>query len=183
MPDCFLDRIKEQVVDLNDYDNEVVRRAVLPRTEEDYQRALKSYDIWHVNHPHAPSPPDIQAYKAFLVSVAKAMKGRLLPSGRPVPASVDWMRRDLETGWERERKYKFPKDVTATMKEFVYKELPRIVEGMEEAEMDRHYLSPNDIMVALVHLWCKDFMDYKGQYRERTRVGLSLGILRYLSNG
>ena len=45
--------------------------------------------------------------------------------------------------------------------------------------MDKHYLSPDDITAALVHLWCMDFLDYKGEHRERSRVGLSLAILMY----
>ncbi|QSS58768.1 hypothetical protein I7I51_08197 [Histoplasma capsulatum] len=70
-----------------------------------------------------PSPSDIQTYKGFLASVAKAMKGRLSKLGKPVLGSVDWLRRANE--------------------------LLQIFKRMEEAEMERHYLWPYNITADL----------------------------------
>ncbi|PGH04310.1 hypothetical protein AJ80_08533 [Polytolypa hystricis UAMH7299] len=172
----FLTRLGEQAVDLKKYSNKVVHRAVLPRTEAVYQDTLAAYDIWREKHPEASSPPDIQAYKAFLVSVGRAKTGRVYK--RPLPDTMDGFRRDFEAGWQRERDYKFPESVTVTIREFIKSGLKEEI-GMQEGEMEKHYLSPDDITEALEFLWCKDFIDYKGIHRERSRVDLADSILMY----
>ncbi|EFW14145.1 hypothetical protein CPSG_09219 [Coccidioides posadasii str. Silveira] len=172
----FFARLAEEAVDLKKYNNKVVRRAVLPCTESSYQETLTAYDMWREKHLEAPSPPDIQAYKAFLVSVGRAKNGRI--HDRPVPDTMDGFQRNFEAGWQRERNCTFPESVTVTIREFIKSDLMKEI-GIKEGEMEKHYLSPDDIKAALEFLWCRDYLDYKGQFREQSRVDLAHSILLY----
>ena len=84
------------VVDFDHYDNSEILRAVLPRTKQDYRRALYIFDklVPLVNaltsgghfsrslitsvrflslHPKAVNPPDIQTFKAFIEFAARGI--------------------------------------------------------------------------------------------------------------
>ncbi|KAA8644630.1 hypothetical protein EYZ11_012631 [Aspergillus tanneri] len=87
-----------QTINLDDHDNSELTRAVLPRTEEKYDRALRRFDKFLALHPTAVSPPDIRSYKGFLEFVAKNMKGRLGSKEMPTVETVDRFCKDFEAG-------------------------------------------------------------------------------------
>lgn len=50
---------------------------------------------------------------------------------------------------------------------------------LPSAEMDKDGLSPNDLIVLMTQLWCRDFHEYRGQPVDRTRVQISAAMLLY----
>ena len=66
-------------------------------------------------HPHAVNPPDIQSYKAFLEFYSKNTPGRL--GDRPTVGTVEDFRRDFEAGMSRCQNYRFPDQVSTTIRE------------------------------------------------------------------
>lgn len=126
------------VVDFDKHDNSEILRAVLPRTKEDYQRALRIYDkcvplnnaspsggrfsrsltasVRFLSlHPWAANPPDIKTFKAFMEFAARGMKGRI--AARPTVATVDGFRGNFEAGMAFYRGHKFPKQTSTTIRE------------------------------------------------------------------
>jgi carbonic anhydrase len=47
------------------------------------------------------------------------------------------------------------------------------------AEMDHSGLSPNEIIILLTQLWCRDSHEFRGEIPDRTRVQLSAAMLLY----
>lgn len=45
--------------------------------------------------------------------------------------------------------------------------------------MDYSGLSPNDIIILLTQLWCRDSHEFRGEIPDRTRVQLSAAMLLY----
>ncbi|EEP83037.1 predicted protein [Uncinocarpus reesii 1704] len=170
----------DQTVDLSDEDNEVVLCEVLPNTKRKYARTLAIFDHFVKHHPKAAVPPDIRTFKGFLRVVANSIPGRLDASKdkRPTVETMEGFRRDFETAWARERKYVFPTEVSTTMKEWIRTKLKEEVPLCTE-EMDKSAFSPNDLVVTMVQLWCKDYHEYRGKYSDRSRVQLSFALLLY----
>ncbi|QVM10690.1 hypothetical protein D8B26_005343 [Coccidioides posadasii str. Silveira] len=169
------DRLRAQFtrsVCFDDFDNTETKRHVLRGTELKYTKTLKVFDLFREMHPGAPSPPDVQTFKAFMKFVATNTAGRVHET--VLPDSLDGWRRDFETAFQRNRNYKFPQSVSRTMKEFIHKGL-----GLKEGEMERANTSPNDIATLLLQLWCKDFKEYRGTTRDRSRVQMAAAILMY----
>jgi carbonic anhydrase len=126
------------VVDFDKHDNSELLRAVLPRTKNDYRRALRIYNkfvplnnasslggrlsrslIASVRflslHPKAVNPLDIQTFKAFIEFTARGIKGRI--TARPTVATIDGFRGNFEAGMSFYREYKFPKETSTTIRE------------------------------------------------------------------
>ncbi|KAI9041407.1 uncharacterized protein KD926_006803 [Aspergillus affinis] len=141
------------VVNLSDFDNAEIRRAVLPRTESDYERALSIFDKFLELHPDAKNPPDLQTCKGFLVWAAKGKHGRI--EALPTVETIQGFRRDFQAGMLHIRDVEFSKEFSTTLKEFVIKGLREKV-PISTAEMDHGGLSPNDIIILLTQLWCRD---------------------------
>ncbi|KAJ0413052.1 hypothetical protein BJY00DRAFT_322648 [Aspergillus carlsbadensis] len=163
-------------IDLDDYDNKEIKRAVLPRTARKYDRTLALFDRFLREHPKAVSPPDIRTYKGFLVYVAKGIKGRIRDT--PIPETIEGFRRDFQTAMARERGFEAPSSMSITMKEFIISELKQKL-GLKEDMMPRDGLSPNDLTILLTQLWCRDFKEYHGKCPDRSRVQCTASILLY----
>lgn len=50
---------------------------------------------------------------------------------------------------------------------------------LSDSEMDKHALSPNDLTILMVQLWCRDFKEYRSEIPDRTRVQISAAMLPY----
>ncbi|EAW17144.1 uncharacterized protein NFIA_005060 [Aspergillus fischeri NRRL 181] len=168
----------DQTINLDGHDNSELTRAILPRTEEKYDRALRRFDKFLALHPTAVSPPDIRSYKGFLEFVAKNMKGRLGSKETPTVETVDGFRRDFEAGLLLRRGYNMPENVSTTVREWIKQGLKEKA-GLCEEEMEKDGLSPNDLTILMTQLWCRDFKEYRGTCPDRTRVQLSAAILLY----
>ncbi|EAS29697.3 uncharacterized protein CIMG_08443 [Coccidioides immitis RS] len=146
------DRLRAQFtqsVCFDDFNNTKTKRHVLRGTELKYTKTLKVFDLFHKMHPGAPSPPDVQTFKAFMKFVATNT-----------------------TTFQQNQNYKFPQSVSRTIKEFIHKGL-----GLKEGEMERANTSPNNIVTLLLQLWCKDFKKYRGTTRDWSRVQMAAAIL------
>ena len=73
-------------------------------------------------HPQAADPPDIKSYKAFMEFYSKNTAGRL--DERPTVGTVEDFRGDFEAGMSRCRKYRFPDQVSTTIREVRLKTPP-----------------------------------------------------------
>ncbi|KAN0068340.1 hypothetical protein V8E54_013536 [Elaphomyces granulatus] len=166
----------DQVVDLGEHDNSEIKRAVLPHTESKYERALRIYDQFIKLHPQAVDPPDIKSYKAFMEFYSKNTPDRL--DDRPTVGTAEDFRGDFEAGMSRCRNYRFPDQVSTTIREWIPSALKDKI-GLSTAEMHKDGLSPNDLTVLMTQLWCKDFKEYRGEPPDRTRVQLSAAIILY----
>ncbi|GFF77413.1 hypothetical protein IFM53868_02081 [Aspergillus udagawae] len=164
------------VINLDDHDDKEIKRAVLPRTAEQYERSVKIFDQFLALHPAARSPPDIKTYKGFLEFYAKNTTGRI--EERPTMETVENFRRDFETALARFRDFRVPKNMSNTLKEYIISDLKTKL-GLSDAEMSRDGLSPNDLTILLTQLWCRDFKENRGQYPDRSRVQLTASILLY----
>ncbi|KAN0069665.1 hypothetical protein V8E54_011971 [Elaphomyces granulatus] len=127
-------------------------------------------------HPQAVDPPDIKSYKAFMEFYSKNTPGRL--EERPTVGTVEDFRGDFEAGMSRRRKYRFPDQVSTTIREWILSWLKDKI-GLSTAEMHKDGLSPNDLTVLMTQLWCKDFKEYRGEPPDRARVQLSAAMLLY----
>ncbi|KAF7630971.1 hypothetical protein AFLA_000028 [Aspergillus flavus NRRL3357] len=164
------------VINLDDHDDKEIKRAVLPRTAEKYERSVKIFDQFLELHPAARSPPDIKTYKGFLEFYARNTTGRI--EEKPTTETVENLRRDFETALARLRDFSVPKNMLNTMKEYIISDLKTKL-NLPDAEMSRDGLSPNDLTILLTQLWCRDFKEYRGQYPDRSRVQLTALILLY----
>ena len=151
-------------------------------------------------HPKATSPPDLRTYKGFLTVVASTAQGRIDPT--PTVDTIDNFRRQFETAWERNGDHKFPENVTTTIKEvipfsfllsshilnlmlilscfaqWIRTELKEMI-PLSTGEMSVDALSPMHLITTMIHVWCHDYYEYRGDCPERSRVQLSFAILLY----
>ncbi|THC93828.1 hypothetical protein EYZ11_006680 [Aspergillus tanneri] len=164
------------VINLDEHDDKEIKRAVLPRTAEQYERSLKIFDKFLKLHPAACSPPDIKTYKGFLEFYARNTTGRV--EERPTMETVESFRRDFETALARLRGFCVPKNMSNTLKEYIISDLKTKL-SLPDVEMSRDGLSPNDLTILLTQLWCRDFKEYRGQFPDRSRVQLTASILLY----
>ncbi|KAI9035642.1 uncharacterized protein KD926_003153 [Aspergillus affinis] len=164
------------VVNLDDHDDKEIKRAILPRTQEEYDRALGIFDRFLQLHPAARSPPDTQTYKAFLEFVAKNTDGRI--KDKPTPDTIENFRRHFEAGLSRNRNFHVPQSMSTTMKEYIISDLANKL-GLPNVEMPKDGFSPNDLTVLQTQLWCRDFKEYRGCYPDRSRVQLTASMLLY----
>ncbi|KAJ5215827.1 Zinc finger C2H2 [Penicillium cinerascens] len=121
------------VVNLSDFDNSKIRRAVLPRTESDYKCALRIFDAL--------------TYKAFLVWAAKGKKGRI--EAFPTVKTIQGFRRDFQAGMLYIRDINFSDEFSTTLHEFILIGLWEKV-PLSTAKMDYSRFSPNDIIILLI---------------------------------
>ncbi|RHZ62459.1 uncharacterized protein CDV56_107336 [Aspergillus thermomutatus] len=156
------------VINLDDHDDEEIKRAVLPRTAKKYERSLKIFNKFLELHPAACSPPDIKTFKGFLEFYVRNTPGQI--EEKPTPETVENFRRDFETALARSVYYQISKYIISDLKTKL---------GLPDAEMSRDGLSPNDLTILLTQLWCRDFKEYRGQYPDRSRVQLTASILLY----
>ena len=122
-----------KTINLDNHNNSEIQRSVLDRTEREYDRALKYFDVYAIpnlnplittyytrfvaNHAGAVSPPDIRTYKGFMEFLGRNLKGRLSKGKAPVLSTLDGMRRDLDAGLARRRDYHVPEHVSTTVRE------------------------------------------------------------------
>ncbi|KAL4985863.1 hypothetical protein BDW68DRAFT_179314 [Aspergillus falconensis] len=165
-----------RLINLSEHDHREIKRAVLPRTARKYDRTLMIFDRFLELHPDACSPPDIRTYKGFLEFYARGTDGRI--GEKPTTGTIEGFRRDFETALARERNFQVPKNISVTMKEYIISDL-NIKLGLTDAEMSRDGLSPNNLIILLTQLWCRDFKEYRGKLPERSRVQLTASILLY----
>ncbi|THC87771.1 hypothetical protein EYZ11_012784 [Aspergillus tanneri] len=167
-----------KVINLDNHDNSEIQRSVLDRTEREYDRVLSYFDMFVTNHPGAVSPPDIRTYKGFMEFLAMNLKGRLSEDKTPVLSTLEGKRRDLDAGLARRRNYNVPEHVSTTIREWLKKDLNRLIH-IPDIQMSRDGFSRNDLRIVKKHLWCQDAYEYRGKYPERTRVELSASMLLY----
>ncbi|OJJ98557.1 hypothetical protein ASPACDRAFT_31552 [Aspergillus aculeatus ATCC 16872] len=165
-----------QTINLDNHDDSEIKRAVLDRTKASYDRALATFDDFLELHPGASWPLDIRSYKGFMEFVSKNMPGRL--GTHPTLETVESFRRNFEAGLLLRRDFKIQEHMSTTIKEWIRKDLRDLV-PLSDAEMDKDSLSPNDLMVLLTQLWCRDFKEYRGTCPDRSRVQLSASLLLY----
>ncbi|KAG2025158.1 hypothetical protein GB937_002919 [Aspergillus fischeri] len=103
------------VINLDEHDDREIKRAVLPRTAERYERSVKIFDRFLELHPAACSPPDIKTYKGFLEFYARNTTGRI--EEKPTTETVENFRRDFETALAWLRGFRVPKNMSNTLKE------------------------------------------------------------------
>ncbi|KAL4925801.1 uncharacterized protein BDV17DRAFT_283674 [Aspergillus undulatus] len=167
-----------KTINLDRHDNTKLRRAVLDHTEKRYDEVLDQFDIFVQTHPGAMTPPDIKTYKGFMEWLATNTRGRLSEHGYPVLSTLDSKRRNFDTGLALRRGYEVPEEVSTTIREWMKKDLLKIV-GISDLEMSRDGFSRDDLTIVLKHLWCYDDHEYRGKYVERTRLELSMSMLMY----
>ncbi|KAI9043620.1 uncharacterized protein KD926_003390 [Aspergillus affinis] len=103
------------VINLDNHDNKEIKRAVLPKTEAEYEKTLEIFDQFLELYPTARSHPDIQTYKAFLEFVTRNTDGRI--EEKPAPDTIESFRRHFEAGLARNRDFHVPQNMSTTMKE------------------------------------------------------------------
>ncbi|KAJ5110899.1 hypothetical protein N7532_001434, partial [Penicillium argentinense] len=162
------------LIDLDGIDNKEIRRHVLPRTENGYQRALAFFDKFVELHPCSKSPPNIQNSKGFLKWYAVNTRGRI--EEKPTVEALQSLRRDFQAGMQKMRGFSFSPEHSTTLGEYIIGSLRPF---LSTAEMDKNGFSPNDLMILMTQLWCQDSHEYRGDPPDRTRVQLSAAILLY----
>eukprot|EP00136_Aspergillus_niger_P005226 XP_001395717.2 hypothetical protein ANI_1_2012104 [Aspergillus niger CBS 513.88] len=165
-----------QQVNLDDHDNSERKSRVLGRTENQYDRTLSLFDDFLELHPKASDPPDIRTYKGFMEFVSKNTRGRL--GEYPTPETMEGFRRRFESALRLRRDYDMPNHISTTIRDYIANDLKETVPLCED-EMPKDSVSPNDLMIILTHLWCRDFKEYRGKYPDRSRVQLSASLLLY----
>ncbi|KAI1949847.1 hypothetical protein LOZ57_002325 [Ophidiomyces ophidiicola] len=65
-----------------------------------------------------------------------------------------------------------------SLAQWIRKELKEII-PLSTAEMDKDGLSPSDLVAIMVHLWCKDHYEFRGDCPDRSRVQFSFAALLY----
>ncbi|OJJ66328.1 hypothetical protein ASPBRDRAFT_137940 [Aspergillus brasiliensis CBS 101740] len=110
--------------------------------------------------------------------LGRNIRGRLSENKVPVLSTLDGMRRDLDAGFARRRNYHVPEYVSTTVKEWMKKDLKRLLK-IPDIQMSKDGFYHNDLKIVQKHLWCHDSFEYRGQYPERTRVELSASMLLY----
>ncbi|KAJ5471000.1 hypothetical protein N7530_008357 [Penicillium desertorum] len=170
-------RVKQSdylLIDLDNIDNKVITREVLPRTEKDYEEALNLFDTFVELHPTSQNPPNLQTSKGFLLWLALNKKGRI--EEKPALDTLQGLRRDFQAGMRKFRDFIFTTEHSATLKEYINGPLKPY---LSTAEMNKNAFSPNDLMIIMTQLWCRDSLEYRGHPPDRSRVQLSAAMLLY----
>lgn len=108
--------------------------------------------------------------------VSKNTRGRL--GVFPTPETMEGFRRRFESALRLRRDYDMPNHISTTIRDYIANDLKETVPLCED-EMPKDSVSPNDLMIILTHLWCRDFKEYRGKYPDRSRVQLSASLLLY----
>lgn len=127
-------------------------------------------------HPQAVNPPNTQTCKAFLEYYGRTAQGRLEET--PTIESVQSFLRRFKAAMKRRRKFTISEELSTTLHEYILQVLRDKV-PLSSSEMDKHALSPNDLTILMVQLWCRDFKEYRGEIPDRTRVQISAAMLLY----
>ncbi|KAL4935265.1 hypothetical protein BDV06DRAFT_228991 [Aspergillus oleicola] len=113
-------------------------------------------------HPGATALPDIKTYKGFMEYLAINTKGRLSKDGTPVLSTLESKRRNFDAGLALRRGYQVPEEVSTTIKEWIKKDLRKMI-GIPDLEMSRDGFSRDDLIIVLKHLWCYNDYEYRGK--------------------
>ncbi|PYH76160.1 hypothetical protein BO82DRAFT_379009 [Aspergillus uvarum CBS 121591] len=147
-----------QTINLDNHDDSEIKRAVLDRTKASYNYALATFDNFLELHPGASWLLNICFYKGFIKFVSKNMPGRL--ETHPTLETVESFYCNFKAGLLLHCDFKIQKHMSTTIKEWIRKDLRDLV-PLSDAEMDKDSFLPNNLIVLLTQLWCRDFKKYR----------------------